>query len=119
MVHDVSDRTLRALTTRAATLAEQVELATKRATSPDIRREGARFAEVLEEWLDRIRELKEGGDENLRDTIQSFNARLTMAENKVHSWYSGAGAPLPSPTVREGRRAKLDRGARPRIKKAV
>jgi hypothetical protein len=118
MVLDVSDRTLRALTTRAAQLAEQVELATRRATSPEIRREGARFAEVLEEWLDRIRELKEGGDENLRDTIQSFNARLTMAENKVKLWYSGAGAPLPTPIARQSRSPKLTRRDRPRIKKA-
>jgi hypothetical protein len=116
MVQDVTDRTLSALTTRAAQLAEQVELATRRATSPDIRREGARFAEVLEEWLDRIRELKEGGDENLRETIQSFDTRLTMAEGKVRLWYAGAGAPLPTPIA--GRRPKLDRGARPRIKKA-
>jgi hypothetical protein len=83
----VSEQMMRSLTERANRLADRVELATRRSPRPDVRRDGARFGEVLDEWLDDIKELREIGDEHLRETVQSFNARLDLAEQKVKAWF--------------------------------
>ncbi|MCC7383687.1 MAG: hypothetical protein IT384_17735 [Deltaproteobacteria bacterium] len=81
-----AEQRLKSLQKQASKLAELVELATRTATRPEVRRDGARFAEVLEEWVDDLKDLIETQDESTAEKLASFQTRLNLAEAKVEHW---------------------------------
>lgn len=85
-VRTISESTLRELTARAHRLTTTIETATKSATDASVRREGARFGEVIEEWLEDIKGLIEAHDATAAERVESFETRLRMAERKVDHW---------------------------------
>ncbi|MFO0727003.1 MAG: hypothetical protein U1E65_24700 [Myxococcota bacterium] len=91
----ISDKVLKDLTRRAQRLASTVEWATRGSANSVLRREGSRFGEVLEEWIDDIKALADSEDETAGDRLESFLKRLKLAEAKVTSWN------LPEPPALE------------------
>jgi CRISPR/Cas system CSM-associated protein Csm2 small subunit len=82
----INDRHVKALAKRAAKIAAVVEMATSSSSNPDVRREGGRFVEVLQEWLDEIKDLVNNDDANALDRVESFRARMRLAEKKIEQW---------------------------------
>ncbi len=104
-VRTISEKTLRELTTRAHRLATTIETATKGASNSVVRREGARFGEVIEEWLEDIKGLIESHDATAADRVESFETRLRMAERKVDHWNL---PPLPAAPAPRRKPAKAN-----------
>ncbi len=102
----ISDKVLKDLTRRAQRLASTVEWATRSSSNSVLRREGSRFGEVLEEWLDDIKGLADREDETAADRLESFTKRLRLAEAKVTAWN------LPDPPALELRPAQKKRRRR-------
>jgi hypothetical protein len=105
----LSNSTLAQLTERAHHLATRIEWATRSANNPTVRREGSRFGEVIDEWLDDLRGLVEADDDAASERLASFEKRLARAERKVGAWRV---APMPERAVRgrRPRRAANDEG---------
>lgn len=102
-VRTISEKTLRELSARAHRLTATIETATKGASNAAVRREGARFSEVIEEWLEDIKALIESHDATAADRVESFETRLAMAERKVDHWNL---PPLPSAPAPRARKVK-------------
>jgi hypothetical protein len=85
-VRPISDKVLRELSARAHRLTTTIESATRAAANSAVRREGARFGEVIEEWLDDLKALIEAQDAAAGERLESFEQRLAMAERKVDHW---------------------------------
>jgi hypothetical protein len=81
-----SDRHLKALSKRANKIATIVEIATRSSNDANVRREGARLGEVLQEWLEDIKQLVDAEDVTAAERIASFRARLRLAEKKIEHW---------------------------------
>jgi hypothetical protein len=81
-----AERKLKQLKAWAQRLAEVVETATRTASDAHLRREGARFGEVLEEWAEEVAELIDTQDETAGERLESFQKRLNLAERKVRHW---------------------------------
>jgi hypothetical protein len=105
----LSNSTLAQLTERAQQLATRIEWATRSANNPTVRREGSRFGEVIDEWLDDLRGLVEAEDDAATERLASFEKRLALAEQKVGAWRV---APMPERAARgrRPRRAANDEG---------
>lgn len=110
----VPEATMVALEKKAGRLANLVEAATSEAPVREVRDGGAQLVERIGEWMDEIKDLREVGDEDVHEKIQSFAIRLHLAEEKTKSW------PIPEkvrarimtqPKRRRGRPRKVQSAA--------
>jgi hypothetical protein len=104
-VRPISDKMLRELVARAHRLTSTIESATRGANDATVRREGARFGEVIEEWLDDIKALVESHDAGAAERMESFETRLAMAERKVDNWKLPPLPAAPAPRKRAAKQA--------------
>lgn len=82
----VPEATMIALEKKANRFAELVEAATTESPHKYVRDGGKQLIERIGEWLDEIKDLREVGDEDVHDKIQSFAIRLHLAEEKTKAW---------------------------------
>ncbi|MCB9653969.1 MAG: hypothetical protein H6729_07580 [Deltaproteobacteria bacterium] len=115
---EVPEATIHMLEKRAEKLASLVDLATRQSSKKDVREGGTLLIERLGEWVDDIKALREVGDEDIHDVIQTFWVRLHLAERKTRDWSipdelrTAAGRP-------KVRRAKASRPQRRRLRTAA
>lgn len=107
----ISEQHLKALAKRAGKVAAIIELATRSSTNADVRREGARFGEVIQEWLEDIKELVATDDAAAEERAASFRARLRHAEDKIERWQL--------PPIIEEQIKLIERGETKRKRKAA
>ncbi len=94
---------IEALENRAHRLASAVDAATLASGKRHIRDAGGQIIDRILEWVDEIKDLREIGDEDIVDRMQSFLSRLRLAEQAVKSW--------PRPGAKRRARKKASRAA--------
>lgn len=82
----VPEATMVALEKKADRFVQLVETATSESPHKEVREGGAQLIERVGEWLDEIKDLREVGDEDVHERIQSFAIRLHLAEEKTKGW---------------------------------
>lgn len=92
----ISKKELDLLVARAERLCDSVVHSTEFSPIPEVRLEGARFAEIVQGWVDELESLLEAQALDLEARVRSFETRLVMAERKVATWWIPPAARLRS-----------------------
>lgn len=93
---EIPKASLDAIEARAQRLIEEVEKAVQHADRR-IKTVGGQLVERILEWVEEIKDLREMGDEDAGEVMQSFLTRLRLAERMVSRW--------PTRRARKRRRA--------------
>ena len=74
------------LEARAHRLTVEVDRVTGASSDRGIREVGGQLVDRILEWVEEIKDLREVGDEEVVERINSFKARLSLAETHVAAW---------------------------------
>ena len=113
----IPQKAVHGLEVRTLKLAGLVETATQTSHVRAVREAGAPLIERLSEWMEEIKDLREVGDEEVNDLVESYHIRLWLAEKKVNTW--DIPADLRESVIEAIEPTKKRRRGRPRKNKAA